>query len=241
MKILIAVVAYNEGLNIQKTLQDLIDHNDIGYDIVVVDNGSVDNTKALAEEMGISVVSHYINSGHSGGTVKTYFNYAYYHNYDILVQFDGDGQHIAEELPKIIEPVINGCDYVIGSRFIEKKGFQSSSLRRLGIKMFSSIVSRLIGQKITDITSGARAYSAKVIKTFGKHYRHEIIDTIQLLLVAYYSGAKIKESPIITSKRLHGSSEYNLLFAIGFIIKGFINIFGIILQKSNLEHNGTKN
>ncbi|MCF8296742.1 MAG: glycosyltransferase family 2 protein [Saprospiraceae bacterium] len=241
MKILIAVIAYNEELNIKETLQDLIDNNKIGYDIVVVDNGSADSTKALAEEMGIPVVSHYINSGHSGGTVMTYFNYAYYYKYDILVQFDGDGQHIAEELPKIIEPVSKGYDYVIGSRFIEKKGFQSSGLRRIGIKMFSFIASKLIGQKITDITSGARAYSVKVIKTFAKHYRHEIYDTTQLLLVAYYSGAKINEYPIIMRERLHGSSEVNFIFAIGFIIKGLINIFGIVLQKSNLKHNGTKN
>ncbi len=241
MKILIAVIAYNEELNIQKTLQDLIDHNTMDYDIIVIDNGSVDNTKVLSQGMGVSVVSHFINSGHSGGTVMTYFNYAYYHNYDILVQFDGDGQHIASELPQIIKPVVNGYDYVIGSRFIEKKGFQSYGLRRLGIKMFSFIASRLIGQKITDITSGARAYSKQVIKTFAKHYQHEIYDTTQLLLVAYYSGAKIKEYPITMKERLYGSSEYSPLFAVGFIIKGFINIFGILLQKSNLKHHGTKN
>ena len=240
MKVLIAVIAYNEELNIQKTLQELIDQNTISYDIVVIDNGSKDRTKVLAEEMGISVVSHCINSGHSFGTVMTYFNYAHYHGYDVVVQFDGDGQHIAEELPKIIEPVINGYDYVIGSRFIEKKGFQSSGLRRFGIKLFSSIVSFLIGQKITDITSGARAYSRKVIKTFAKHYQHEIFDTAQLLLVAYYSGAKIKECPIIMRDRLHGTSEYKPFFALGFIIKGLINIFGIRLQKSNLRKNGTQ-
>lgn len=241
MKILVAVIAYNEEKNIKATLQDLVDNNLYEFDIVVIDNGSTDNTKEIVKKIGIPIISHFVNSGHSGGTATTYFNYAYYKNYDVLVQFDGDGQHIASELPKIIEPVINGYDYVIGSRFIEKKGFQSSGLRRLGIKMFSSIASLLIGQKITDITSGARAYSAKVIKTFAKHYRHEIYDTTQLMLVAYYSGAKINEYPIIMKARLHGSSEYNRLFAIGFIIKGLINIFGIILQKSNLKHNGTKN
>jgi hypothetical protein len=241
MKILIAVIAYNEEKNIRKTLQDLIDNNIYNFDIVVIDNGSTDGTKKIVQDMKISIVSHFINSGHSGGTIMTYFNFAYYNKYDILVQFDGDGQHIAAELPKIIDPVINGYDYVIGSRFVEKEGFQSSGFRRLGIKMFSFIGSRIIGQKITDITSGARAYSTKVIKTFAKQYQHEIYDTTQLLLVAYYSGAKIKECPIVMRQRIYGISEYNSLFAIGFIVKGFINIFGILLQKSKLKHYGTEN
>lgn len=241
MKLLIAVIAYNEEKNIKATLQDLVDNNKYGFDIVVIDNGSTDGTKEIVQKMGIPIVSHFINSGHSGGTVMTYFNYAYYFKYDILVQFDGDGQHFAEELPKIIEPVINGYDYVIGSRFIEKKGFQSSNLRRLGIRIFSSIASLLVGQKITDITSGARAYSATVIKTFAKQYQHEIFDTTQLLLVAYYSGAKIMEYPIIMKERIFGYSEYSPLFAIGFIVKGFINVMGVVLQKSNLKINGTKN
>lgn len=241
MKILVAVIAYNEELNIKDTLQDLLDHNTIGYDIIVVDNGSTDRTKSIAESIGIPVISHFVNSGHSGGTVMTYFNYAYYYSYDILVQFDGDGQHLASELPIIIKPVMNGYDYVIGSRFIEKKGFQSTGLRRLGIKLFSGIATKLIGQKITDITSGARAYSSKTIFTFAKQYQHEIFDTTQLLLVAHYSGAKIKEYPIIMRERLYGDSEYSPLFAIGFIIKGLINIFGIVLQKSNLKYNGSKN
>jgi hypothetical protein len=240
MRILIAVIAYNEEKNIQKTLNDLLSHNTVGYDIIVIDNGSSDNTRKYALQMGVPVVSHFINSGHSGGTVMTYFNYAFYNNYDILVQFDGDGQHIASELPKLINLIQEGYDYVIGSRFINKEGFQSTGFRRLGIKLFSSIVSSLIKQKITDITSGARAYSRKVIEIFAKKYQYEIYDTSQILLVAYYSGAKIIETPIVMKAREHGKSEYNPLSALGFILNGLINIFGIIIQTSNIKKYGIK-
>ena len=237
MRILIAVIAYNQEKNIKKTIKDLMDHN-IGFDIVVIDNGSTDNTKKFAFEMNVPVVSHFINSGHSYGTVMTYFNYAFYNDYDILVQFDGDGQHLASELPNIINPIKNGYDYAMGSRFINKVGFQSTGLRRIGIKLFSAITSFLIKQKITDITSGARAYSKKVIETFAKKYQHEIFDTSQLLLVSYYAGAKIIEVPIIMKEREFGVSEFNPIFAIGFILKGFINILGITIQISNFRKYG---
>jgi glycosyltransferase involved in cell wall biosynthesis len=239
MRILVAVIAYNEERSIKKTLEDLIKNNS-GFDIIVIDNGSIDNTRQNVKDMGVGVVSHIMNSGHSGGTIMTYFNYAYYHNYDILVQFDGDGQHLASELPKIIQPVLLGNDYVIGSRFINNEGFQSTTVRKMGIKLFSAIASFLIGKRITDITSGARAYSGKVIELFAKKYRHEIYDTSQLLLIAHYSSAKILEVPIKMKEREHGISEYNPLFTAGFVIKGLINIFGIVIQTSKLKINGDK-
>jgi len=234
-KVLVAVIAYNEEKNIRNTIQDLID-SDLGYDIVLIDNGSLDNTVRIAEEMGIPCVSHFINSGASSGTLMTYFNYAFLYDYDILCQFDGDGQHIASELPKIVDPVINGeADYVIGSRFIERKGFQSYAMRRVGIKLFALIDSMILGQKVTDITSGARAYSRNVIEFFGKKYHHEVYDTNQLLLLSHFSGSRIKEVPIVTRERQHGTSEFNFINALGFPVKGVINIIGTLLQKSIIK------
>ena len=168
----------------------------------------------------------------------SYFNYAYLNDYDILCQFDGDGQHLASELHKIIEPIKkNEADYVIGSRFIHKNGFQSHSLRRMGIRLFSFIDSKIIGTKITDITSGARAYSRKVIEFFGKKYKHEVYDTSQLLLLSHFAGAKIKEVPIKMQEREHGKSEYNIMNALAFPIIGIINITGTLLQKNKIKRN----
>ena len=235
MKILIAIISYNEEKNIRKTIEDLKQH-DIGYDIVLIDNGSSDKTVDIAKSMGIPVVAHCTNTGASSGVLMSYMLYAYRNGYDILCQFDGDGQHLASELPNIINPVQNNdADYVIGSRFLEKKGFQSYAFRRMGIKMFSALDTIITGQKITDMTSGARAYSRKVMEFFALRYRHEVYDTSQLLLLSHFAGAKIKEVPIIMREREHGVSEFHFMAAISFPIKGLISIIGTLLQRSQIR------
>lgn len=236
MKILVAVIAYNEELNLKSTLKDLIDNN-FGYDIIVIDNGSSDKTCEVAKNLNINVVSHCINSGSSMGTVMTYFLYSKKFNYDILCQFDGDGQHIALELKKIIIPIKeNKADYVIGSRFIEKKGYQSMFFRRIGISLFSNIISRVIGYKITDVTSGFRAYNKNVFEFFALKYRHEIYDTSQLLLISHFAGAKIIEVPCQMKNRKYGKSEFNLYRSIVYPIHGLITIIGCILQKKRYKN-----
>jgi glycosyltransferase involved in cell wall biosynthesis len=235
VKTLVAVIAYNEGKNINKTLRDL-DAPDRGYDIVVIDNASIDDTAAVCISAGVKILSHCVNTGGAFGTVMTYFQYAYENNYDILCQFDGDGQHIASELSKIIEPIENGeADYVIGSRFIEKEGFQSFFFRKLGIKLFSFLDSLFLGKKVTDVTSGFRAYSKEVIRFFATHYKHEIHDTNQLLLLSHFAGARIHEVPVRMREREHGESEFNFLKALAFPLKGFVNIVGCLLQKRQIQ------
>ena len=237
MKILVAIPAFNESKNIERTIKDLTENN-IGYDFVVVDNGSFDDTVQVCKKLGVDVVSHCVNSGSSAGTVMTYLIYAYKYNYDILCQFDGDGQHIASELPKIIEPVRNGeADYVMGSRFLngDGEGFQSTFMRRIGIRLFSYLDSKLTGLKITDVTSGFRAYSKKTIEFFVKYYRHELYDPSQLVLLSHFAGAKIKEVPVKMKERTDGRSEYRILNSVSFTIKGIINIIGCVLQKGQIK------
>jgi glycosyltransferase involved in cell wall biosynthesis len=235
MRILVAVIAYNEEANIRATLEDLRSHN-CGFDVVVIDNGSSDATVALSRDLGVPVVSHCINTGGSTGTLTSYFDYARQHGYDCLCQFDGDGQHIAVELPKIIEPIRSGeADYVIGSRFLTGEGFQSTVLRRVGINSFSWLVSSIVGQRVTDVTSGFRAYSRKVIEFFGAYYRYEVHDTSQLLLLSHFSGARIAEVPVRMQERAHGKSEYGLRDALTFPLKGLINVTGALLQRQQIQ------
>ncbi len=236
MKILVAVIAFNEEKNIDLVINDLIVHNKYNYDIVVIDNGSNDNTRNIAEEKGITVLSHPINSGHSGGTAITYFNYAFYNNYDLLIQFDGDGQHVAAEIGKIVEVFSkSNCDYIIGSRFLDKNGFQSSFIRRIGINMFSVISSYIIKNRVTDATSGFRGYSRLIMEVFSKKFQHEINDQMQVLMISYYAGAKISEVPVKMTVRLHGKSEFTFLPSISFVLNGLMNLFGILLQKKTIK------
>jgi len=235
MKILIAVIAYNEEQNIVNTLNDLINNN-FGYDVVVIDNGSTDETASICKKMNIQCLSHCINSGNSSGTLTTYFMYANKNAYDVLCQFDGDHQHIASELNKIINPVLSDeADFVIGSRFLNDEGFKSYFFRRIGINIFSYLCSKILKRRITDVTSGFRCYNKKVIRLFGKQFRHEINDTIQLLLLAGFAGSKIVEVPVKMRERKFGVSEFNLSNAVLFPFYGMLNLLGSLLQKNNIK------
>lgn len=235
-KILIAVLSFNEAVNIESTLRDL-QQNNFGYDIVVIDDGSNDRTADLAKKNGIPVVSHCINSGNYSNAAMTYFLYAYRNNYDILCQFDGDGQHQAKQLAKIIDPIICGkLDVVIGSRFLEGKGFQSFFLRRIGIALFSKIDTKITGTPLTDVTSGFRSYSRKVISYFGHVYKQELYDnTSQFLLITHYTGGKIGEVPIEMKSRQGGTSLFTIWKSITFPLKGLIIVLGCILQQNILK------
>jgi glycosyltransferase involved in cell wall biosynthesis len=233
---LVAVIAYNEEKNLVNTLRDLRENGPKGIDVVVIDNGSSDRTKQVALEAGVPVLSHCVNSGGSMGTVMTYFLYAHRNNYDCLCQFDGDGQHVAAELHKIVDLVLaDQADYVIGSRFLQKKGFQSYFFRRLGISLFALLDSLAVGQKLTDVTSGFRAYSPRVIRFFATRHRHELSDTNQLLLLSHFAGARIKEVAVVMQARVHGVSEFHSVAAIVFPLKGVVNILGCLLQRKRIR------
>ena len=236
MKILISVISYNEEANIEATLRDLLDH-DLGYDIVVIDNGSSDRTSLICRELGVRVVRHCVNTGSSVGTLLSYFNYAYANDYDVLCQFDADGQHKADELNRIIAPVQAGeADVVIGSRFIERVGFQSTATRRIGIWLFSRLFSRVTGVHVTDITSGFRAYSRKVIVFFGHTYRDPIYDSMnQFLLLAHFAGFRIAEVPVTMRSRQFGQSEFNLWNSIAFPVKGVMTFITCLLQRRRIN------
>jgi len=233
-RVLVAVITYNEEKSLARTLEDL-KQNMPDADVVVFDNGSTDRTRSVAIAAGVPVVSHCVNSGSSMGTVVSYLLYADRCGYECVCQFDGDGQHIGSELLKIIGPILAGtADYVIGSRFLAKEGFQSYFLRRLGIHLFARLDSWIVGQRLTDVTSGFRAYGPRVYKYFANFHRHELADTNQLVIISHFAGARILEVPIKMRAREHGASEFRSLAALFFPLKGIVNILGCWLQRKQV-------
>lgn len=232
MRVLVAIVAYNEEKSIGPVIDSLL-ALDRPYDLVVIDNASRDGTVRICNDKGVPVVSHCINTGGFHGTVPTYFRYAYRNDYDILCQFDGDGQHVAAELHKIVAPVERGeADFVIGSRFLDGEGFQSYFLRRIGIRLFSWLSTRITGTRITDSTSGFRAYSRKTIRFFASRHHHEIHDPTQMILLSHFHGARLAEVPVLMRDREHGVSEFASPFKVlAFPLRGVINVIGCILQR----------
>jgi glycosyltransferase involved in cell wall biosynthesis len=203
---------------------------------VVIDNGSNDTTRAICTLLDIPVVRHCVNTGSSVGTLVSYFTLAYAMNYDILCQFDSDGQHLAVELPKIIDPIRKGeADCVVGSRFITKEGFQSTLFRRIGIGIFSRLFRFTTGCQLSDITSGFRAYNRNVIEFFGHTYRDPVYDNmIQFLLITFFAGFSIRETPVLMRPRLAGMSEFTLLKSVAFPIKGIMTFIACILQRRRI-------
>jgi glycosyltransferase involved in cell wall biosynthesis len=230
MRILIAIIAYNEAKNLPLVFEDLRQHN-FGYDILLVDNSSSDETVRIAEENNVEYIRHCVNTGAAAGTVRAFFNYAHRYDYDIVVQFDGDGQHSAACIKDQIEPIISGnADFVIGSRFIEKGGFKSYALRRMGIRILSWIAKMITGFGFTDLTSGARAFSKNIIDFISIKYHHQVYDSLQMVLLGNYCGARFYEVPVIMKPRIHGKSSFNAGNSLIWMLKSAINGLGVLIK-----------
>lgn len=204
-KVLLIIPAYNEEKNIIQVVESAKKAN---VDILVINDGSTDNTRLICEENNIACVNLIYNLG-IGGAVQTGYLYAYYQNYDIAVQFDGDGQHNIEDLSNLIEPIIsNKSDFCIGSRFLSSSqgGFRSSLTRRIGIRLISRLIYIFTKKKISDPTSGYRAANRKVIKEFANNYPLEYPEpesTTYLLKKGY----RVKEVAVTMNPRVEGKSS----------------------------------
>lgn len=209
MKKLAIIPAYNEQDNIVLTVQDII-KNAPEFDYVIVNDCSSDDTMNVCQYNGLNVVSLPINLG-IGGAVQTGYLYAYNYGYDIAVQFDGDGQHDAAYLDEMAEYLIkNDCDMVIGSRFINKEGFQSSALRRVGIKYFTRLIKILSGVTITDPTSGMRMCNRRTIEMFANEYPRDYPEPESTMRLLRHKR-KVEEIPVVMRERKEGVSSISSL------------------------------
>ena len=169
MKVLLIIPSYNEEDNVLGNYQKIINYNEknnTNYDVIVINDGSKDRTEEICKRNKIPYISLVHNLG-IGGAVQTGYKYAYENDYDIAIQFDGDGQHDVNYVSNICEPLISGqADLCIGTRYLDKSEseFQSTFMRRLGANIISVFIKILCHKKITDPTSGFRAVNKKVIE-----------------------------------------------------------------------------
>ncbi len=222
MKVLVIIPAYNEEENILKTCQSLknIDKNkNYQLDYIVINDGSTDNTKKLCEENKLPVINLIHNLG-IGGAVQTGYIYALKNNYDIAIQFDGDGQHDASFIDDLLKPIINAeCDMTIGSRYIANlSDFKSTKIRRVGIKFLSSIIKLTTKKKIYDVTSGFRAINKDILKLFANDYPNDYPEP-ETIVMALKRGYKIKEIPVKMYERLGGKSSITPFKSIYYMLK----------------------
>lgn len=217
MKKLIIIPAYNESENIEKTVAS-IQKNAPEFDYVIINDCSIDNTKEICEKNGFNIINLPINLG-IGGAVQTGYKYGFEEGYDIAVQVDGDGQHD----PRFLETMADylearNLDMVIGSRFINKEGFQSSGARRLGIKYFTVLIQLLTRTKITDPTSGLRMVDREVMGMFAYDYPKDYPEPESVVAVLRRKK-RVKELPVVMKAREGGVSSISPKKSIYYMIK----------------------
>ncbi|WP_438348454.1 glycosyltransferase family 2 protein [Paenibacillus sp. FA6] len=226
-KVLVIVPAYNEEEGIEHVISQI--HKDIDYvDILVVNDGSTDDTGRLAQKAGAQVINLSCNLG-IGGAVQTGYRYAANHHYDYAVQIDGDGQHNPINLNSLLASMIeNKSDMVVGSRFIEKTGFQSTFTRRIGIELLATLLTRLTGRKITDPTSGYRLCNRRAIALFAQEYPTDYPE-VEALMLLYNRYCTFTEVPVVMNARHGGVSSISSFKSIYYMCKV---ILAVLIMKT---------
>ena len=234
-KVLFVIPAYNEEENILDTYKEIRNfnkNNKVKYDVIVINDGSTDNTENILNENKIRHITLIHNLG-IGGAVQTGYKYAYENNYDIAVQFDGDGQHDVNYVYDIIKPILDKkADFTIGSRFIDKTSsrFKSTVARQIGIRVISKAINISTHKKVFDTTSGFRACNKEIIKSFSISYPLEYpepVTTTELLKKGY----KLKEVPVSMNERIGGTSSIKAWKNIYYMVNVCLSILMVKIRR----------
>ena len=229
MKKIVIIPAYNEISNIRTTVQDILDHAP-GFDYVIINDCSQDGTMRFCTEQGMNIINLPVNLG-IGGAVQTGYLYAWRNGYDVAVQFDGDGQHDASYLGEMADFLqAQQADMVIGSRYIRREGFQSSSIRQFGIRYFSAWIKLLTGKRVTDPTSGMRMVNRDVMKIYSEDYPVDYPEPESVVTILRM-GKKVSEIPVIMRERQGGVSSISPRKAVYYMIKVTLAILMECLRK----------
>jgi glycosyltransferase involved in cell wall biosynthesis len=229
MKTLVIVPAYNEEASLPGVIRDLGEHVP-SAEIVVVNDGSHDATAKVARTLGIKVLDLPFNLG-IGGAMQAGYLYAERNGYDIAVQFDGDGQHLAGEIKKLLEPITTKqADLVVGSRFLSIGGYKAPVFRRLGIGIFSFVLSRILGTTVTDSTSGCRAANRRVIEFFAHTYPDDYPE-VEALVLLHKVGLRMVEVPVTMRERTGGKSSITPIRSAYYMTKVLMAIFIDLMKR----------
>lgn len=220
-KIAIIVPAYNEEKSIAGVVNDIramAVERGFNLDVLVVNDCSKDSTSDIISTLPCIALNLPVNLG-IGGAVQTGFKYAFENQYDYAIQVDGDGQHPASEIPKLVDTAIREqADVVIGSRFIDKEGFQSSALRRFGISYFKRINKVLVGVTVHDSTSGFRLVNRKVLELVSEYYPDEYPEP-EAIIVYSLNKFKIVEVAVAMRERQGGVSSIGAFSSVYYMFK----------------------
>ena len=217
------VPAFNEAACIGHVIDEIaaLEH---GFEVLVVDDGSRDATATVARAHGARVVSLPFNLG-IGAAVQTGYRYADEHGFDLAVQVDGDGQHDARDLAALIAPVVAGdADLTVGSRFAGAGSYRTPFLRRLGIRLFARTISVLVGQRVTDTTSGFRAANRRAIALFAADYPSDYPE-VEATVMVVKERLRLVEIPVSMRDRAAGRSSITAARSVYYMVKVLLALF----------------
>jgi hypothetical protein len=234
MKTLILIPAFNEEEQIAAVIQQ-VQKEVPGTEVLVVNDGSSDQTEQKALTSGAKVLSHPFNMGY-GVALQTGYKYALKYGFDYVLQMDGDGQHDPQFLKTLLREVQEGrADVVIGSRFLGEGKYRVPLLRRMGMLLFGFIASRLSGQRITDPTSGYQALSRRAVEfCAGDAFPGDYPDA-DVLVMLHRAGLRIREEPVGMHPNLNGRSMHSGLKPLYYTYKMFLSIALNLVRKKNKE------
>ena len=221
--ILVIIPAYNEEGSVGKVVEEIHTHLP-QVEVLVVSDGSTDRTSERAKVSGATVLELPFNLG-IGGAMQAGYKYAYEKGYDIAIQVDADGQHDPKEIGKLLRALEEKkIDVALGSRFIGDSEYKSSVMRRIGIAIFSGVISAIVKQKITDPTSGFRAANRKAIELFASNYPQDYPEPEAVVLL-HQCRLKMGEVPVGMSERYSGESSITKIRSVYYMVKVLLAIF----------------
>lgn len=220
-RILVVIPCFNEEESIASVIHEVNQVRAVAglrLEALVVNDCSTDQTLGVVRKLDCQYLDLPVNLG-IGGAMQAGYKFAYRHGYDIAVQLDGDGQHPANELPKLIRPLLEKqADVVIGSRFLAKTGFQSSAMRRVGIRYFRWLNQLLIGQVVHDSTSGFRAFNRRTLAVVNEYYPDEYPEP-EAIVQFGLSRLRMLEVPVQMRERQGGVSSISSSQAVYYMLK----------------------
>jgi len=222
---ILIIPAHNEAPTLERVLADVA-AAELACEVVVVDDGSTDETGPVAKRCGATVIRHAFNLGY-GAALQTGYKYALSLDTELLMQMDADGQHDPHQLAELAKPVRAGeLDIVVGSRFLEKSGYEMEPLRSLGRRLFT-LLARLAGLRVSDPTSGFQVMNRRVIEVYSRDLFPTDYPDVDVLLAAYRHGLRVGERPVVMSKSERASTLHSGLRPLYYVYKMLLSTWAI--------------
>ncbi len=228
-KVLIIIPAYNEEKRIERVLLGVKDY---GYDVLVVNDGSTDQTvEVVSKYKFVKLINNPINLG-AGGALQTGYKYAFLNNYDYVINLDGDGQHDPKHINEFIDELKNNnADIIIGSRFLNNDSYKPPFARRIGMSLFRYIAKIITGQKFTDTTSGYKGMNKEVVKLFASSEFPNDYPDVDTIILLKFRGFRVKEIPVLMYPNTEQSMHSGFIMPIYYVFKMLLSIIMILLRE----------